>query len=390
MSKTLSIVGGTYHEICIDPDVRDLYGSALRGAAALAEKDFNIELISCIGENDLPIVDSLCDTFGINSKFKVIEETVAFLYYHPLSTPEAIGSVLKSSKIVLPDHSSDYILYYGMIEATASVHGKYVVYDPQNHISFKETGSSASHLALVLNKKEACLLSQSDDDLSLNKIGQLLLASQNADVVVIKNGSKGAIVIDKNSFTEIPVYETTSVWPIGSGDIFSAVFTWQWAINQVSPHEAAMLASQYTAGYCQTKLLPVPPSPENLKAIVRRKKSKLIYLAAPFFTMGQRWLLNEFREILFDFDNEVYSRYHDGNGYWVDKEVPALQLSDLVLALVSEPDRETLAEISAANAMGKDLIVFSENIEKSDLILMLGTNCKIVSDFSTAVYMASW
>lgn len=390
MPKTLSIVGGTYHEICIDPESRELYGSALRGAAALAEKGFNIELISCISKEDLLLANSLCSTFGINPKLSIIEETVTFLYYHPLSTPDAIGSVLESSEITLPDYSADYILHYGMIEAGSAVHGKYVVYDPQNHISFKETGSTAKHLAIVLNKKEAYLLSKASEDVSINEIGRLLLSSQQADVVVIKNGSKGAIVIDKDTITEIPVYKTTSVWPIGSGDIFSAVFSWQWAINQVPAHEAAMLASQYTAGYCQTRLLPVPSTPETLEAIVKRQNSKLIYLAAPFFTMGQRWLLNESREILLDFDNKVYSRYHDMQGDKINNELRALQLADIVLALVSDPDQETINDINEAKAMGKELILFSENIENPNLIHMSGTNCKIVSDFSTAIYMASW
>jgi len=401
MSQTLSVVGGTYHEVCVDPETDDLYGSALRGAAALGERDFKVELISCIAEKDFATVTSVCDTFGIAPQFTFIDETVTFLYYHPLSSPDAIGTVLDGIPIQLPDFSSDIILYYGMIEARVAVHGNYVVYDPQNHIPFSATGSTAKHLSLVLNKNEACLLSGADDNTSLDIVGRSLLTSQKADVVVIKNGSKGAVIVEKDNYKEIPVYQTHSVWPIGSGDVFSAVFAWQWAIEHSSPYDAAIIASRYTATYCQSKLLPLPSSPENLLAITTRTSSKKIYLAGPFFTMSQRWLINEFRTSLTDFGNEVFSPYHEvgvvqlqdiksGSIPIAEKDLKGLRQADLILAILCDSDPGTLFEIGYAKAIGKEVIIFSENIKEADLLMLYGTQCTIISDFSTAVFMASW
>lgn len=401
MDKKLSIVGGTYHEVCLEPASQELYGSALRAAAALSGRGFRIELTSCIAEVDLASAKSICDTFKIIPSFQSISETVGFHYYHPLSPPEISGLYEGHTPIQLPSVASEYVLYYGMIEAMVAVKGKYVVYDPQNHIPFSETGSSADHLAVVLNKKEAYLISGANDGIPLGEVGKMLLSKQNAEVIVIKNGSKGAVVIGKNKYDEIPVFKTETVWPIGSGDIFSAVFAWQWAIDGLPAVNAALLASKYTGTYCQSKLLPLPASPDPLSVIDYNRPTKKIYLAGPFFTMSQRWLINEFRDLLMDFGNNVFSPYHDiglpdtndiksDSIAIADKDLAALKQSDLLLAVLCDTDPGTLFEIGYAKALNKNIIIFSENISEADLLMMYGSGCKVVSDFSTAVYMSSW
>ncbi|HET6995859.1 MAG TPA: hypothetical protein VFI06_12795, partial [Chitinophagaceae bacterium] len=157
MSDRLTVVGGTYYENCIDPEADDFYGSGMRGAAALSGKGLTINLISCIAKRDLNLAHSICSTFDIQPEFHFIDKTIIFQYYHPLSLPEIFGLPDNGTSVKLADCTSTNILFYGMIEAQIEVHGKRVVYDPQNHISFVETGSTANHLALVLNKKEAHL-----------------------------------------------------------------------------------------------------------------------------------------------------------------------------------------------------------------------------------------
>ena len=401
MREKLSIVGGTYYEVCTDLDSEELYGSALRAAAALSGKQIDLKLFSCLDQESLLTAQSLCETFGIAPHYHHINETIVFKYYHPLSQPQIIGISENLTKAQIPPVHDETILYYGMIEASASVHGKYVIYDPQNHIAFTDTGSTADHLALILNRNEACLLSRKSHSTPLKELGQVLLTSQKAEVVVIKNGSKGAAVISHNSYQDIPIFETSYVWPIGSGDIFSAVFAWKWAIEKLSPYDASMLASIYTATYCQTKLLPLPKEPISLTAIVNHGKNKKIYLAGPFFSMSQRWLINEIREILLDFGNIVFSPLHDigfaekSNLQEVSKEIAsqdlnALQHSDVVLAIVDDKDPGTLFEIGFAKANGKKVIVYSENLTEEDLLMFRGTGCIIEKDFSTAIYMASW
>jgi sugar/nucleoside kinase (ribokinase family) len=301
----LSIIGGTYYERCQEPNSHELYGSGLRAAAALSKKGFDIRFNSCIGKADMYLANLLCNTFGITPSFEPIEETITFYYNHPLSRPLAYPDTSNQSKILLPEIVSENILYYGQIEATAKVNGSYVVYDPQNGIRFKDTGSKAKHLALVLNRREALSISGLTEDMHLNEIGKALLDIESAEVVVIKNGSRGALVIDRLGVNEIPVFETSSVWPIGSGDIFSAVFAWKWIIEKKSAAESALFASRYTALYCESIVLPLPQEPKMFEALPQYEQTRKIYLAGPFFTMAERWFLEELREILLDFGNQV-------------------------------------------------------------------------------------
>lgn len=394
----VEIIGGTYLENCIEPAYNELYGSGLRAAAALSSKGFDINFNSCICDKFEKLADLKSKTFNFKTNFFKIPQTIDFRYYHPLSPP--VSNIKEDIIYGLPDITGENILYYGMIEATVKVFGNYVVYDPQNHKSFKETNSSAKHLAIILNRKEAQILNKFPSD-DLIEIGKSLLESENAEVIVIKNGSHGALVFEGSNVSEIPVFETNKVWPIGTGDIFSAVFAWKWMIEKLPPFKSAYLASQFTAQFCENQQLPL--NSENLPNKERKipKKKKLIYLAGPFFTIGERFLINEFRHTLIDFGNEVFSPFHDAGNLnhnyskseakeIADVDLLNLSNSDTVLAVLTGLDVGTIFEIGYAKNIGKKVVVFAENVNKNDLVMLIGTDCEITNDFSTAVYKTSW
>jgi len=286
----LDIIGGSYIENCIEPKYNKLFGSGLRAAASLSNKGFDIRLHTCICDGYKQLLNLNGNTFNFEIDSLIISKTIEFDYYHPLSHP--IPIIAKDQEIIqIKNIKGNNILYYGMIEANAKFKGDYVVYDPQNHISFKDTGSTAKHLALVLNKKEAQILSKIKSE-NISEIGKKLLISECADVIIIKNGSQGAFVFENDKETLIPVFETDIVWPIGTGDIFSAVFAWQWMIRKESPHDSAYKASQFTGQYCQSRHLPLRIDFPVLKELKRPKLNKLIYLAGPFFSIEERWLIN--------------------------------------------------------------------------------------------------
>lgn len=394
----LEIIGGSYLESCIEPTYNELYGSGLRAALALSGKELNIIFYSCICDNFEAHAILKASTFNFKTVFYKIPQTIEFQYYHPLSQPIPI---LKENNIYnIPDVKGENILYYGMIEATAKVVGNYVVYDPQNHKSFNDTKSSANHLAIILNQKEAKKLSkvQSND---LYLIGRNLLKSEGAEVIVIKNGSQGALVFNDSNVWEIPVFETKNVWPIGTGDIFSAVFAWKWMIERLSPYDSAYFASQFTAQFCESKQLPLKVENLTTRKLEIKKGKKLIYLAGPFFSFGQRFLINEMRNSLIDFGNDVFSPFHDAGvlpeNYSnseakdiTEIDLKNLSISDTVLAVLTGLDAGTIFEIGYAISMGKKVVIFAENISQSDLVMFLGSDCEITNDFSTAIYKASW
>jgi len=397
----LTVIGGTYVELCREPEYEELWGSGLRGACALADKGFKIQFFSCIGKLEKPSVEHTCIAFGISPTWYMVDETVIWNYYHPLAKPTAYSSVLVKDIVNLPNIEAETILYYGMIEATVKVKGAYIVYDPQNGKNFNSTGSTAEHLAIVLNKKEALLLSGMEAEDDLVKIGKHLLSKEKAEVVIIKNGSDGGIVVDHSGISAFPIFATETVWPIGSGDIFSAAFAWKWAIEKMPPRNAAYLASQFTAQFCETKVLPLPLSPNLASAIPIKAKKNFVYLAGPFFTIAERWLINEIRNALLDFDNEVFSPLHDVgvpackstveiSQELASADLQALDKTNVLLAIASGNDVGTMIEIGYAIAKKKRIIVLAENLNPTDLTMLEGSNCIIVSDISSAVYKASW
>ncbi len=390
----IDIVGGTYYEVSHDPKYEDLFGSGLRGAIALSNKGFEINYHSSIGAELKELFDYKVSAYKINQYLQVHEKSIIFDYYHPLAKPSPYN--LPDKNFILPQVQAKNILYYGMIESDCSVEGEYVVYDPQNHIGFRETNSKAQHLALILNKNEAMMLSENISD-DINEVGKFLLKNEEAEVVVIKNGSKGATVFFADQSKVIPVFETESVWPIGSGDIFSAVFAWKWMIDKLSPDAAAMFASKYTADYCNSKDVPLSKHPREFKGIVSEKRKK-IYLAGPFFTISERFLINEIYSILNGFDVDIFSPFHDA-GISVFKEdfkkiakkdIDNLKDCDAVLAVISGNDPGTLFEVGYAKALGKKVVLFYENYKENDLFMFEGTDCEIISDLSTAIYKVSW
>lgn len=391
----LTIVGGTYLELCQEPHWAELYGSGFRAAAALAGNVPNIQFHSCVGKDFAAVAASNATAYGFTADFRQIPKTVEFSYHHPLAPPFIHPvSVLSQPKTQLPTVTADTILVYGQIEASIPVAGNYVIYDPQNHIPWRNTNSTAKHLALVLNRNEALLLSGLKDEEDLTKVGASLLTSEKAEVVIIKNGSQGAWVIEHSGAQLVPVFKTSSVWSIGSGDIFSAVFAWKWAVEKLPVPAAARLASQYTAHFCQSKVLPLPAQPASLEALQPKPASQLVYLAGPFFTMAERWLINELRDKLLEFGNRVFSPLHDvGTGtphQVVGPDIAGIRQADVVLAVATGLDAGTIFEIGFARALEKRVVVLAENTTEHDLTMLIGTDCEITNDFTTAVYRTSW
>ncbi len=396
----LNVIGGSYIENCLDPPYSELYGSGLRAAAALSQKGFDITFHSAISDDlkELAILKS--KTFGYIPKYWSIPQTIEFDYYHPLSFPKKINFDEATPILQLSISVRGDFLYYGMVEAEVIFQGNFVVYDPQNYKKFKDTGSTANHLAIILNSKEAFFFSSKKND-DLVVIGKELLQTESADVIVIKNGANGALVFDKQGVYEIPVFQTSHVWPIGSGDVFTAIFSWKWIIEKKSARDAAYYASQMTAQYCFSEHLPVieprkPLIPREIKA----KKNNL-YLAGPFFTVAEKWLINEVRNLLIDFGNNVFSPYHDvgvldtkniknDSVKIAKKNLNALTNSNVILAIISGLDAGTIFEIGYAKAINKRVVVLAQNVNENDLTMLYGTGCELTNDLSTAIYMASW
>ncbi len=402
MSESLRVVGGVYAERCLSPDWNAVYGSAGRAAAAISALGHPVELQAYMGDEAKSQMQAIalfephftlrpesCDSF------------IRFRYLHDLATPEILGA----PPTALPELSvqAERVLRFGMLESTAVVKANWAVYDPQNQGSaepFAQNGSTAEHLALVLNLVEARKMSGLKECTAL-ECALAVRKAQGADVVVIKMGPGGALVVDANGSYNVTAYHSDSVWKIGSGDVFAATFAAEWMSNGRAPKDAAELASRATAFYCGTKgfvsaasLSDFRPKPVVPTSRYLEGGPAKVYLAGPFFDLAQVWMVEQARLNLHEVGLEVFSPYHDvGLGSAQDvalKDLEALDECDLVFAIADGADTGTVFEVGYAIAKGKPVIVLSQRESEESLKMMSGTRCTMCNEYATAIYKALW
>lgn len=405
MTSQLHVVGGVYRERCRLPSGTDeTWGSGGRAAAVIAGLGLSVTLHTAVDTFTANLLESLALTFHFETVTVKLTNTKQFQYDHGLSSP-IIWPPVNLAEILNLEVDADNVLVFGMLEATTNVRAKRVVYDPQNPLSpepIKFAYGASPRLAYVLNSSEARRLVGVDDPVE----GAARVADQfGPEVVVIKGGARGALVYQNGSYERIPAYKTESVWPIGSGDIFTAVFAARWAGQGLSAIEAAGDASRATALYVNNHVLPISNEeikPEGgfpfLPLVVTDRElgdqELHIYLAGPFFNIAQRWLVEESRLALRGMGLKVFSPLHDiglGSGHDVaPQDLEGLKRCRAVLALVDGLDAGTVFEIGYARSLGKPVVVLAESTAEEPLKMISGTGCDVVSDFVTAVYRAAW
>lgn len=396
----ITVVGGVYHERCMRPQWQEVFGSAGRAAMAIASMSCRVDLVSYFDLTTKAVFEAHGALADVTLCPVMIDQAVAFDYYHGLNTPRIS---IPASGLQPLQVAADCVVRYGMLEGDALVTCQRAVYDPQNArraVHFDENGSSAEELALVLNGREAHMLSGLKNS-SAEDMAKSLVARKKASVVVIKLGAWGALVHDGKETVRVSAYETPHVWKIGSGDNFSAHFAYRWIIEGRSASESAELASKATAYYCQTKgfathkkLAAFEPKQFSPSEAFQSGRVPTIYLAGPFFTLAQLWMVEQARDDLRAMGFKVFSPYHDvGHGSAedvVEKDVQAINAADLLFAISDGLDSGTIYEIGYARAKGKPVVMYCESESAEDQKMMEGSGCIVSRDYVTAIYKALW
>jgi nucleoside 2-deoxyribosyltransferase len=394
----LHVIGGTYLERCLYPEWNELFGSGLRAACAVKNLGCEVELHTYVSAHDAPTLKARAAGVGFKVHFKEVPETVSFDYFHGLSNPV----IAPPPHVITPaaniELTATNVLRYGFMEGDAVVHGESVVYDPQSPqkpVLFRENGSTATRLAMVSNRTEGQLLTNERDP---DRIAKALVKSQACEAVVIKCGSYGCVVSEGGKTSHVPAFRTDRVWPIGSGDVFAAVFAKAWANDHLPAVEAAEMASKATAYYCNTSSLEFSPDfPASFDYPPIHPKPdapKRVYLAGPFFSMSQNWLIEEAFAALKSQGFKVFSPlHHVGRGSATEvyeKDIKGVEECDLIFACVDGLDSGTIFEVGYARACKKPVVAFVQNETPEDLKMLEGSQCLLERDFVTAIYKAYW
>ena len=408
----ITVMGGVYREYCAWPKQVSLLGSAGRAALCIVQlsKQTSVELISSFAKSDESrIAESFAFT-GCKVTNHPAEHTTEFLYDHPLATPIIYPNAAHFTELPLFEADSpniEHALLFGMYEKTPVLSAKNVIYDPQNthcpHL-YSEKGAKAENLIYVLNRRELTLLFKrhnAESEKSIEVMANWLSNYETTSAVIVKCGPKGAFVYCDHEHSEwVPAYQTHKVSPIGSGDSFVAAFTHYHYARGLDVIESTKMASAATAFYVEKGTMTADSNiasfvdtllPHQFDGEIKRKK---VYLAGPFFNMGQMWLINQCKACLEAAGMDVFSPYHElGIGPAEEvapEDVKAIEECDVLYALFDDHDPGTLFEIGYAIKANKPVVIYSEKSSDEHLKMYEGTGCLIERDFATSIYRVSW
>jgi hypothetical protein len=396
----VTVVGGVYRERCARPFWDEIFGSGGRAASAMARMGARVRLHAYVdaASKEALLARAALEKFDFQPT--IIGRSVTFDYYYGLDAPR----ISPSGDPQKPIHvTAENLLRFGMLEGDAIINADRAVYDPQNVASpahFGANGSRAKRLALVLNQTEAAVLAGMPKAAPA-ELAAALRKQCSADVVIIKQGPLGAFVLDGRIRHQVPAYQSQRVWKIGTGDTFVAHFAHHWLIEGRLATESAELASRATAFYCETRgsaspvqLASFSAEPITLSSRFRKGYRPVVYLAGPFFTLANLWMIEQARMNLLSMGLSVSSPYHDiGHGSAEDvvgKDLAAIDDADIMFAIGDGMDSGTVYEVGYARAKGKPVIVYCENETAEAKKMMQGSGCTICDDFVSAVYHTLW
>jgi len=379
-----------YFERCLTPASVELLGSGGRAAAALSNLT-DITLHTFFPDRYKEDVLSNFNALNIETHIHPSTDVVEFHYHFPLSSPRFAPSPLPTANAAKV--AGENIIRFGCVEGELIVEGSMAVYDPQSGSApqpFGQNGSKADRLAMVLNENEIASLSKGDN--LKERVNNL---TDRPEVVIVKSGPSGAHVFQSGEYSgHIPIYRSNSVYKIGSGDIFTAMFAYNWCEKELDALHSADEASRYVAHYVENRSKQMPEHLPEMEPIVAGNSPKKVYLAGSFFSTEHIWLIEEAYAALRALHIPIFSPYHDV-GLGTGKEIAEADLAGLsecsvLFALISDRDPGTMLEIGYALANGKKVIVFSENPGPQDLTMVTGAGCAKFCDLATAIYNVAW
>ena len=405
---TIHIVGGSYKEYCAWPEHNTLQGSAGRAALCLSQIDpsLAIKLYARIAKDDLT---SLQEVFAFNENCELIVsdcgKTIRFDYFHPLSEPKITPQIPSNNLPVfdLSNEELDSAVIFGMIEATPKVNCRVAIYDPQNTydpVLFSEAGSMAETLVYVTNSNELSLFyaKKNSGPNSIEVMSEWLSKEENAEAIIVKCAQQGVYVHSNTEKGWASPYKTENIFPIGSGDSFVAAFAYYWLIKGMKFIDAADKSSIAAAYYVSHKTMNSDKGLEifgkDVEPLTYNPERKKVYLAGPFFTLCELWMVNEAKQCISSFGMDLFSPYHElGIGSAeevVQKDIDAISDCDFMYALFDGTDPGTLFEIGYARSLNKPVIILAENPKDEELKMYDGSGCKIFNDFASSIYNLAW
>jgi hypothetical protein len=275
------------------------------------------------------------------------------------------------------------ILSFGCVEGRFVVRGDAVVYDPQGSLwpGFRTGGCAANRLALILNAEEILAMTGRE---SISDAATTLMRDEDAMIAVVKDGPRGARVIDAHGQERwIPPYHSSRLYKIGSGDVFSAMFA-HWWLGGTDAVEAADRASRETAAYVDSPVLPLATS-EGARPRRAVGNTQNVLLVAEGTTLTSLWLISIIEEALHHLGIGRVEKVEPAD--WLRGEYPSLP-PESTAALICVTDRQTFQAPHPlpANSSLRQVIFLDEAIRSASDF----GSPEAITDLSQALYELFW
>ena len=384
------VVGGSYSEGCIRPSDRRLRGSGLRAAIALRDVVPDLVLHTSLSDGESVEFEAVTGAFGLTSEVVARDTVMTFSYFTPLSPPAIDGF---DARMLDPMRvADDVVLRFEMLERDqdVAISCRTLIWDPQGATSALPVGRAEhERLIVVANEREVRRLGRAEDTI---RAAGLVLNETKAAAVIVKSGARGVRVITPRGEERVGPRPTRRVRPIGSGDGFSAAFAWAYGVKGADPIEAARIASAFTSEMVSTEFEPAVTDGE-VPPLTGFSEAPAVYLASPFFGLGQEWLVDLVRHALVDLGAVPFSPLHDvgrGGPEVARQDLEGIDRCAAVLAIIDGFDAGTIFEIGYAVKCGKPVVAYLDPQRSEDLTMLAGSGVEIANDLSTAVYRAIW
>lgn len=382
------VVGGSYTETVLYPKFATTFvGSGLRAAATLGEHvDELVTVATSTEEDSVRAAVSARTTVSVSRR----EQPVEFRYVEASLRPHVSGLPATPSVSLKTDFSGQDVLAFGMAEFPYGypLMADRLVLDPQSPqiaCTTMLTGITAGSIAICANRAEARRMTGHDSPIDA---ADALLALPNVDAVVVKCGALGYVTADRTVTEWSHATPTLAIRALGTGDVFSSVFAREWFAG-TGLSEAAATAGAAVAQDTGAADTAVDASALRLQPGYAPK----IYLAGPFFTLSERWLVERVRAALSGLGARVFSPIHDVGPGGIEvalKDLDGLDSCDAVLALLDGFDPGTIYETGWAARENIPVVGFSSETHPKESKMLVGMGAEIHTDLTTAMYRVVW
>lgn len=285
MTLDLLVIGATFREVLErgsgETDVR-LGGSGLTAAIAAARMGAVVGLASFVGAEDEEVARSLLAHADVRAELVVgVGASGTFVYPEGASDdqPRPLFRPAEASPGALPELPlARALLLFGMpdfdtpsdpaVSVTAE-RADLVVWDRQGWLSRTRDAKAAAGLGA----RRRILLTNADEAIDegiLNPVDGVIAVPRGYGVAVVKDGRRGAVVVEGDGITNIPAYPVEVANNLGSGDVFAGVLTARIAAGE-SVADAARVAAAATSALLESGTTFAPADLSEMADAVRAR-----------------------------------------------------------------------------------------------------------------------